>query len=242
MIKEISAEEAVKNAVGVGVDKIIEAATEPDDFPAVIKLVNTYEEVYGLLGVHPTEAKNWHDGLIKEITALAQNPKIVGIGEIGLDYYHDRNFIDLQKKVFIEQIRLANSLELPINVHDRDAHEDCFEILQRHNDGSKVVMHCFSGDLEFARKCVDAGYYLGIGGVVTFKNAKALKEVAAQIPLEYIVLETDTPFLAPTPHRGEENQPAYVRLIAEEIAVLRGISVEETARVTTSSAGDIFGI
>ena len=225
-----------------GVEKVIVPATEPADFSEVMELVNKYENVYGLLGVHPTEAQKWHDGVIEEITELAQNPKIVGIGEIGLDYYWDKSSVDLQKEVFIKQIKLANALGLPLSVHDREAHEDTFELLQKYNNSSTIVMHCFSGDLEFARKCIDAGYYLGISGVVTFKKALELKEVAKQIPLERILLETDAPFLAPVPFRGKENKPAYVRYVAEEIARLRGISFEDVDRVTTQNAQAVFGL
>jgi TatD DNase family protein len=235
----------LENFDAAGVEKIIVPGTEPEDFPVIIELVNKYDNVYGLLGVHPTEAQKWHDGLIDEITELSQNPKIVGIGETGLDYYHDRSFIDVQKDVFIKHIRLANRLGLPLNVHDREAHEDTFEILQKYNNTSttsKVVMHCFSGDLEFARKCIDAGYYLGIGGVVTFKNAHALKEVVKEVALERILLETDAPYLAPVPFRGKENRPAYVRYAAQEIAQLRGITFEEVDEVTTQNAKEVFGL
>jgi TatD DNase family protein len=223
---------AVRNFPG----KIIVPATEPDDWAVVIELTEKYENVYGMLGVHPTEADKFKDLI------LPFPPKIIGIGEIGLDYHHNDCPPDVQKDVFIRLIKLANSSNLPLNVHDREAHEDVFEILQGVNVGSKVVMHCFSGDLAFARRCVDAGYYLGIGGVVTFKNAHALKEVAAQIPLENIVLETDAPFLAPVPHRGEKNEPAYVKFVAEEIANLRGVPLEEIEQVTTQNVRDIFGI
>jgi TatD DNase family protein len=223
---------AVRNFDGI----IIFPATEPEDFADVIEFAQKYENVYGMLGVHPTEADKFSD------FDFPLSPKIIGVGEIGLDYYHDDCPREVQKEAFIKLIELANRLNLPINVHDREAHEDVFEILQKHNDGSKVIMHCFSGDLEFARCCVEVGYYIGIGGVVTFKNAHSLKEVAAEIPLTRIVLETDAPFLAPVPHRGEKNEPAYVKFVAEEIARLRGIDVEEVERVTTQNVREIFGI
>ncbi len=228
---------AVKNFPGI----IIFPATEPDDWPEVIEATQKYENVYGLLGIHPTEGdKCQGEDEIRRL--VAQNPKIIGIGEIGLDYHHNDCVADVQKDVFARLIKLANELNLPLNVHDRDAHEDVFEILQGVNGGSKVVMHCFSGDLAFAQKCVEAGFYIGIGGVVTFKNAHALKEVAANVPLTKIVLETDAPFLAPVPHRGEKNEPAYVKFVAEEIARLRGISFKEVERVTTQNVRDIFKI
>jgi len=242
MIKETGIDEVIQNAEKNGVRKIIVPAAEPKDIPQVMELVNRYENVYGFLGIHPSDAKQWRDDLIEEITELAKNKKIVGIGEIGLDYYWDKSYVDIQKDVFIKQIKLANKLNLPIDVHDRDAHQDTFNIIQEHNQNSKVIMHCYSGSLEFAKKCVKAGYYIGIGGVITFKNAVKIKEVAKHIPLEHILLETDAPFLSPVPFRGKENQPAYVKYVAQEIADLRGISYEEVASVTTRNAEEVFGI
>ena len=226
------ADAAVKNFDG----KIIVPATEPADFPVILELCEKYENVYGMFGIHPTEAHNFPLSVFN----FPFSKKIIGIGEIGLDYHHDASTADAQKDVFTRLIKLANELNLPMNVHDREAHEDVWEILQENNAGSKVIMHCFSGDLAFAWACVEAGYYIGVGGVVTFKNAHILKEVAAGVPLQNIVLETDTPFLAPVPHRGAPNEPAYVRFVAEEIARLRGISPEEVAKVTTQNVRDIF--
>ncbi|MDR1167665.1 MAG: TatD family hydrolase [Heliobacteriaceae bacterium] len=240
MIKETGIEEVLRNAAEAGVEKIIIPSAGPENIPKVMELVNKYDNVFGLLGVHPSDAEKGYDE--NEFIRLAQNPKIKGIGEIGLDYYYDKASAQIQKDIFISLLKLANRLNLPVNVHDREAHEDTFEILQKYNKNSKVVLHCFSGNLNFAQKCVEAGYYLGIGGIVTFKNAKDLQEVAAKIPLEHILLETDAPFLAPVPYRGKENQPAYVKLAAQEIARLRGITFEEAARVTTSNAEFVFNI
>ena len=146
----------------------------------------------------------------------------------------------MQKEVFIKQIKLANELGLPISIHDREAHKDTFDILKEYNNGSKIVMHCFSGSVEFARECIKEGWYLALGGVVTFKNAIKMKEVAVDIPLDRLLLETDAPYLTPVPFRGKENQPAYTKFVAEEIAKLRGISVEEVDRITTQNANEVF--
>lgn len=240
MIKEISQDEAVKNALENGVDKIFVPSAHPQDIDEVMALIDRYDCVYGMLGIHPTEAKEWRDDLIYKIKEYSKHPKIIAIGEIGLDYYWDKSFNDLQKEVFIKQIKLANELELPIAIHDREAHKDTFDILKEHNKGSKVIMHCFSGSKEFALECVNEGWYLALGGVVTFKNAVKMKEVAQAIPLENLLLETDTPYLTPVPYRGNENQPAYTRFVAEEIAKLRGITVEEVDRVTTQNANEVF--
>lgn len=242
MIEGLSLDEIIKNAFDNGIDKIIVPSAYPADMENIMDLVNKYDNVYGMLGIHPSEVKSWDDSFIEKIKDYAKNSKIAAIGEIGLDYYWDKSFNDLQKEVFIKQIKLANELNLPIDIHDREAHKDTYDIIQEHNNGSKVIMHCFSGSVEFARECVKAGFYLGIGGVVTFKNAVKMKEVAKDIPLERILLETDAPYLTPVPFRGKENQPAYVKYVAEEIASLRGISVEEVAQITTENAKTVFNI
>lgn len=242
MIESLSLDEIIKNAFDNGIDKIIVPSAYPADMENIMDLINKYDNVYGMLGIHPSEVKSWDDSFIEKIKNYAKNSKIVAIGEIGLDYYWDKSFNDLQKEVFIKQIKLANELNLPIDIHDREAHKDTYDIIQEHNNGSKVIMHCFSGSVEFARECVKAGFYLGIGGVVTFKNAVKMKEVAKDVPLEKILLETDAPYLTPVPFRGKENQPAYVKYIAEEIASLRGISVEEVAQITTENAKTVFNI
>lgn len=242
MLEGISIEDAIKNAKENGVKKIIVPCAYPKDVDKIFELVNKYDELYGLLGVHPSEAKDWDDELIDRIKDYSDNPKIVGIGEIGLDYYWDKSFVDLQKEVFIKQIKLANELNLPICVHDREAHKDTFDILKEYNKGSKVVMHCFSGSVEFARECIKEGWYLALGGVVTFKNAVKMKEVAADIPLEKLLLETDAPYLTPVPYRGKENQPAYVRFVAEEISKIRNVSFENIVQASSQNAEKVFAI
>ena len=235
-------ETAVREALENGVKKIILPCAYPKDIKKIYNLALTYDNVYGLLGVHPSEAKDWSDDLACEIKELAKHPKIKGIGEIGLDYYWDKSFNDIQKKVFIKQIKLANELNLPICVHDREAHKDTFDILSEFNQGSTVVMHCFSGSAEFAKECVKKGWYLALGGVVTFKNAVKMKEVAAEIPLENLLLETDSPYLTPVPFRGKENRPAYVKYVAEEIAKIRNLDIEFIAQITAQNAEKVFNI
>ena len=166
----------------------------------------------------------------------------MGIGEIGLDYYWDKSFNDLQKEVFIKQIKLANELNFPISVHDREAHKDSFDILTEFNKNSIVIMHCFSGSVEFMHECVKQGWYIAIGGVVTFKNAIKMKEVAKEVPLDKLLIETDAPYLTPVPYRGKTNQPAYVKYVAEEIANLRNTSFEEINEQTTKNAKLVFKI
>lgn len=241
-IEEISVEDIIKNALDNGVEKLIVPAAYPTDIKVVKELAQKYENVYGLLGVHPSEVKGWNDDLIDKIKEYSKSSKIVGIGEIGLDYYWDKSFNDLQKEVFIKQIKLANELNFPISVHDREAHKDTFDILTEYNKNFAVVMHCFSGSVEFMKECVKQGWYIAIGGVVTFKKAIKMKEVAKEVPLDKLLLETDAPYLTPVPYRGKTNQPAYVKYVAEEIASIRGISFEEVDEITTQNAKKVFSL
>lgn len=232
----------IKNAKENGIKKIIIPAVETEYFQKILDIANSYEDVYCMMGIFPTEAKNWHDGILDDIKEFAKNKKVVSIGEIGLDYYWDKSFIDEQKDIFIKQVKLANELGLPIEIHDREAHKDVFDILVEYNKTSDVVFHCFSGSVEFARECLKQGWYIALGGVVTFKNAVKTKEVAKDVPLDRLMLETDSPYLTPVPFRGKENQPAYVRYVADEIAKLKGIDVKEVIEATTKNAEMVFGI
>lgn len=242
MIENISIDEILENAGKNNVKKIIVPASNAADIDEVFELSQKYDNVYCYLGIHPSEAKDWNDTIEEKIRTLAKSPKVVGIGEIGLDYYWDKSFVELQKEIFIKQIKLANELNLPVNVHDREAHKDTFDILKEHNKNSTVIMHCFSGSPEFAAECIKEGWYIAIGGVVTFKNAKKMKEVAGTTPLDRLLLETDSPYLTPVPYRGDENQPAYVKFVAEEIAKIKEISYNEVVSATTQNAERIFVI
>ena len=241
-LEKITVEESIKNAMENRVEKLIVPAASPRDIDDVYELTQKYENVYGILGVHPEDAKNWSDVFLDKIREYSVNPKIVGIGEIGLDYYWDKKHIEEQKNIFIKQVKLANELNLPISVHDRDAHKDTFDILKEYNKTSKVVLHCFSGSVEFSKECLKEGWYIALGGVVTFNSAHKMKEVAKSVPLDRLLLETDAPYLTPVPFRGKENQPAYVKYVAEEIAKLRAIPFEEIAESSTKNAKTVFGI
>ncbi|MBQ3819052.1 TatD family hydrolase [bacterium] len=242
MIKSKSSDEIVQNAIFSGVDRIIVPSAHPQDIEDVMSLIDKYDNVYGMLGIHPTECQNWTDDLTDKIIEYSKHKKIVAIGEIGLDYYWDKSNVEAQKEIFIKQIKLANNLNLPIAIHDRDAHKDTFDILKEYNKNSTVIMHCFSGSVELARECIKEGWYIALGGVVTFKNAVKTKEVAKEIPLEYLLLETDAPYLTPVPYRGEENQPAYVKYVAEEIAKIKEISVDEVDKITTENTIKVFNL
>ena len=242
MIEDIPLEEIFKNVSDNGVEKLIVPAASVADIDDVFNFVQKYDNTYGLLGIHPSEAKDWSDDLLEKITKYSENKKIVGIGEIGLDYYWDKSFNELQKEVFIKQVELANILNLPISVHDREAHKDTFDILTQHNRNSTIIMHCFSGSVEFMKECIKQGWYIALGGVVTFKNAVKAKEVAKEVPLDKLLLETDAPYLTPVPYRGTTNQPAYVKYVAEEIAKIKELSFEEIDKVTTQNAKIVFGV
>lgn len=242
MIEDIPLEEIFKNVSDNGVEKLIVPSASVADIDDVFNFVQKYDNTYGLLGIHPSEAKDWSDDLFEKITKYSENKKIVGIGEIGLDYYWDKSFNELQKEVFIKQVELANILNLPISVHDREAHKDTFDILTQHNKNSTIIMHCFSGSVEFMKECIKQGWYIALGGVVTFKNAVKAKEVAKEVPLDKLLLETDAPYLTPVPFRGTTNQPAYVKYVAEEIAKIKELSFEEIDKVTSQNAKIVFGL
>lgn len=236
-------EEVLLTAKQHGVEKVVIPGVEPSGFKRIVELCEKYENVFGAVGVHPEELNSFNEeaeGLIKE---YLKHPKIIAVGEIGLDYYWDKSQTEKQKEIFEKQIMLAKEAGKPVLVHDREAHLDTFEILKKTNaKETGVVMHCFSGSSEFAIQCVKEGFYIALGGVVTFKNAKKAKEVAKVVPLERLLLETDAPYMAPVPFRGKENQPAYVKFVAQEIADLRGISFEEVAEATTANAQRILKI
>lgn len=234
-------DEILENARVVGVEKIIIPGVTLEDTPKIIDLIEKYDNLYGAVAIHPSEAKGWQEEYYEILKEHAQHDKIIAIGETGLDYYHDATFKETQQHVFRRHLELAEELNIPVIVHDRESHADVLNILKEFPQ-VKGVMHCFSGNLEFALECVKIGYYIALGGPVTFKNAKDPKEVAKIIPLEKLVLETDSPFLAPHPFRGKENDPSKIILVAQAIAEIRGLSVEEVGQITSQNAENLFGI
>lgn len=236
-------DEVVQTAKDYGVEKVVIPGVEPSGFDRIIKLCEEYPDVYGAVGVHPEELNSYNEEAENKIKELLKHKKIIAVGEIGLDYYWDKSQIEKQKEIFERQILIAKQAQKPILVHDREAHLDSFEILKKTNAAETgVVMHCFSGSPEFAQQCINEGFYIALGGVVTFKNAKKVKEVAKTVPLDKLLLETDAPYMTPVPFRGKENQPAYVKFVAEEIAKLRGVSFEEIAEATTANAKKLLKI
>ena len=229
----------IREILSAGVEKVMIPGVVPQDFPKITKLIEKYDCLYAAAGIHPSELKRVEAGWEQKVEEFASHPKVVAIGEIGLDYYWDKDEENhnLQKEVLRKQVNMALERGLPISIHDREAHGDTFDILSDMTHGEiPVIMHCFSGSPEFAERCIKQGWYLAFGGVLTFKNAKKTREVVKRIPTDKILLETDSPYLTPIPHRGEENSPAYVRFVAEEIARLKEISFEEVDEITTKNA------
>lgn len=225
-----------------GVKKAVIPSVEVSSMEKVIAAAEADENIYAMIGIYPSEAKTYTQEVEERMIELAKNHKVKAVGEIGLDYYWDKSFVDLQKEVYVKQILLANKLNLPIVIHDREAHKDAYDLLLEYNQSSKALFHCFSGSVEFMRECVKKGWYIALGGVVTFKNAVKMKDVAREIPLDKLVLETDSPYLTPVPFRGKPNTPAYVRYVAEEIANLRQIPLNELIDITTNNAERFFEI
>ncbi len=239
---EAPIEETLQLMKDYGVKKAVIPSVEVSSMEKVIAAAEADENIYAMIGIYPSEAKTYTQEVEDRMIELAKNHKVKAVGEIGLDYYWDKSFVDLQKEVYVKQILLANKLNLPIVIHDREAHKDAYDLLLEYNQSSKALFHCFSGSVEFMRECVKKGWYIALGGVVTFKNAVKMKDVAREIPLDKLVLETDSPYLTPVPFRGKPNTPAYVRYVAEEIANLRQIPLNELIDITTNNAERFFEI
>lgn len=206
-----------------------------------ISLAEKYEKIYAAVGIHPQDVDGIDpDKAIAEIKRLAAHKKVVAIGEIGLDYHYLPFDRDLQIKVFEMQLQLANELSLPVIVHDREAHEDIYRSLNKYRP--KGVIHCFSGSAELMREAVKSGLYIGIGGSVTFKNAKHPVNVAREVPIERILLETDCPYMSPVPHRGKRNMSLYIRQTAEKIAEIRGLTADEIISAAAENTKKLFNI
>lgn len=236
-------QEVIDRALEAKVETMVVVGFDRKTILKTMELVEAYDFIYGVIGWHPVDAIDCTDEDLEWIEELTSHPKIVGIGETGLDYYWDKSPKEVQQDLFRKQIHLAQKVNLPIIIHNRDATGDVVRILREENAASVGgVMHCYSGSVETARECIEMNFMISLGGPVTFKNARMPKEVATEIPLENLMIETDAPYLAPHPHRGKRNEPALVPLVAEEIARLKELPIEEVARTTTINAKKFFGI
>ncbi|MCG7410791.1 TatD family hydrolase [Paenibacillus sp. ACRRX] len=236
-------EEVIARALEQGVTRMVNVGFNRETIPTTMELAEKYPFIYAAVGWHPVDAITMQKTDIDWIAKLTEHKKVVAIGEIGLDYHWDTSPKDVQQRVFREQIGLARELDMPIIIHNRDAHEDVVRILREEN-AKEVggIMHSFSGSWETAKMCLDMGFYISFGGPVTFKNAKQPKEVLKQVPMDRLLVETDAPYLTPHPYRGKRNETGYVRLVAEVAAGLKDMDLEEFCRKTTENALTCFDI
>mgnify|MGYP002770749676 FL=1 len=224
-----------------GVEYIVNVGCSMPNSRSIVEFVKQYDFLYGTVGVHPEDAAGLTETDMTELKELSKREKILAIGEIGLDYYYEEETKELQKKWFAAQLDVAKRRKLPVIIHSRDAAKDTLDIMRaEHNGQTGGVIHCFSYGVEMAREYLNMGYYIGVGGVVTFKNGKKLKEVVAYTPLDRIVLETDAPYLAPVPYRGKRNCSLYLTNVAEEIATIKGVDVDTVYETTFANAKRLY--
>ncbi|WP_333593473.1 TatD family hydrolase [Anaerospora hongkongensis] len=235
--------ETIGRARENGVTGIINIGADMASSARSVALAQAHEGIYAAVGIHPHDAKAAVNADYDRMAEwVEQEKKVVAIGEIGLDYYYDLSPREVQQEVFIRHIDLARQLRKPIIIHDRDAHGDVMNIVKKEAKGIIGVFHCYSGSLEMAKEVLKLGFYVSFAGPVTFAKSTKLKEIAAAVPLERLLVETDSPYLTPHPHRGRRNEPAHVRLVAEEVARLRGLSLEAVAEATTQNVKQLFHI
>ena len=233
-------EDVIKNMKG---NIMIVSTASPNDIEEVIELINKHQNIYGTIGIHPEYADTYSIEDLKKIEKNLNNPKIVGIGEIGLDYYYTKENKENQKELFIKQIKLANKYGKTIVVHSRDAVEDTYNIIKQYkNSDIKCDLHCYSGSLDMAKKFIKLNTKFGIGGVLTFKNEKKLKEIVKQLELENFVLETDSPYLTPEPFRGQKNEPQNIKYVAKHISQIKNKDISEVFETTTKTAIKLFDL
>jgi TatD DNase family protein len=235
-------DEVISRALQQGVTGIINVGACMASSARSIALAGKYPGIFAAVGIHPHDAKEASEEDFLQLAKWTAEPKVVAVGEIGLDYFYDLSPHDVQKEVFIRQINVARQCGKPVIIHDRDAHGDVMEILRQHGKGVTGVMHCFSGSREMARELLGLGFYISFAGPVTFKKSVKLKEVAKEIPLDRLLVETDSPYLTPEPFRGKRNESGHVKLVAQEIANLREITFGEITEATSANVHKLFGI
>ncbi len=235
--------EVIKRAFDGGIKTIVNIGTDMTSSRNSVELSRRYEDIYAVIGIHPHNADSFNLNVSKKLKKLADNEKVVAIGEIGLDFHYDNSPRQKQKQAFRAQLRLAKSLNLPIVIHTRDADEETIKILKEEKaDEIGGIMHCFASGKKMAKEVLNLGFHLAFGGLITFKNLSDLREVVSEVPLEKLLLETDSPYLTPDPYRGKRNEPLYVKYVAEKVAEIKDISVEEVAKKTTFNAKKVYNI
>jgi TatD DNase family protein len=236
-------DELIKSLGKNGISTVINIGADLPSSIKSVKLSEQYDNIYAAVGVHPHSASEMDEGTIEVLKAFSSREKVVAIGEIGLDYYYDNSPRDVQRTWFKRQMKLAKEVNLPIVVHSREANQETFDMIKAESDGKLTgVIHCYSGSVELMKEYIKLGYYISLGGPVTFKNAKTPKEVAKVVPIDRLLVETDSPYLTPEPHRGKRNEPLYVRHVAAMIAELRGMTIEELARATSENTKRLFNL
>ena len=235
-------EQVIQRALENGVTGMINVGCSMLSSARSVALAGQYQSIYAAVGIHPHDAEGALETDYQQLATWSQQDKIVAIGEIGLDYYRDLSPRDVQRAVFIRQIDVARQMNMPLIIHDRDAHGDILDIIKTEAKGLTGVLHCFSGSLEMAKEVIKLGFYISVAGPVTFKNAAKLPGIVASVPLERLLIETDSPYLTPHPYRGKRNEPAYVRIVAEQVASLRGIELSVLAEATSNNVKQLFKI
>ena len=235
-------DKVLERAAAAGISLILNIGADMESSARSIALCEKHSEIYAAVGMHPHDSKDMREEDYIQLERWTAHPRVVAIGEIGLDYHYDLSPRPVQKEVFLRQLDIARKTGKPFIVHEREAHADTFEIIRAAAQGLKGVFHCFSGSVETAREYLKMGFYISVAGPVTFSKSSKTKEVARFVPLDRLLVETDSPYLTPQPFRGKRNEPAYVRLVAEEIAKLRNIPLEELAEATTRNVQELFSI
>ncbi len=235
---------ALQRAQDVGVDQVMHIGCSVDRLNPAVELARSFEPVFASVGIHPHDARHYDDAVETRLDTLLDEPKVLALGETGLDYHYDRSPRDVQKEAFARQLDLARNRDVPIVLHIRDAHADAWEILDAHPPASSRpgIVHCFTGGPEEARAWVDRGFVLGFSGIVTFRSASDIQEAARITPMEHLLMETDAPFLAPVPMRGRKNEPSYVPFTCAFVAGLRGMDPEDLAARTTQNARAVLSM
>src|SRR5690554_1558389 len=241
-LKSLPLEEILQRSQEAGVQKFITIGVDPENLDSAMNLADSYDSIYFTQGIHPHDAKNYTEVERNKIITRAGHPKMVDVGEIGLDYHYNNSPQDVQRKVFEEQLQIAIDHDLPIVVHTRDADEDTRAILKNFSSAlqRKGVIHSFTSGIKLAEWCLSENFYLGFNGIITFKNARNVQEVVEITPLDKILLETDSPFLTPVPHRGKENAPYYLPFIVEKVAELKEVSKEEVLAIALKNSLTCF--
>jgi TatD DNase family protein len=238
---DVDRAQVIERARAAGIEAIISVGSDLDGTVRALKLAGEYDFVFASIGIHPHDAKDFSEDISMKLREWAGNKKVVAIGETGLDYHYDLSPREVQRTVFEKHLRLAGETGLPVIIHSREAQRDTLEIVKR-SGISRGVLHCFSGNMEMAEQVMAMGFYISVAGPVTFRKANELKEIAVKIPDDYLLVETDAPYLTPEPFRGKRNEPAYILHTLQQIADVRGVSLEDMARITTLNAKRLFGI